>query len=193
MAVSYDPNTNVTYEYLRYVAYPNFSDLPQIWPCIKEIAPSMMHPLLLPTSIPGVEISSNLLEYYNLSQRVQNIQVQFTRTTLGSEESVIPDPLKLPLPTIVGNLINISVFLTTFQKSTEAYAILPLMREAIGEVRKCDTESSHFKEISGQLEQKIKYAELQTRVWNPCLILSRRASTDCFLWYVNPSKFEISY
>jgi hypothetical protein len=163
---SYDPIRNITYGYLRHVALPKSEALQRLLRYIREIAPSTMHPLLLPALIAEIDTSRLLRDHDANFENAITEEVNFANTM--SDSIMTPNPLELPLEKIVGKLTKVSASATYAWLETETWAnTLPLMRKAIAEVGECVTKSPHVKEISDQLERRIEAVDLQNQSVGP--------------------------
>jgi hypothetical protein len=178
IAASFDPKTNVTYGWLRYFGrgYPN--SISELLSCLKEAAPSMLHPLLLLTLVADHDIALrgwDIASFYD-ALRIKS-QSFFVTGTWQSNEPLVKNLLELPLPTILGSLLNDNVKSIACREAADSYAnALPLIRNAVNETRKCVatlsiSSSRHlrYEEISTQLEQKIDSMEVGLKSSEPRL------------------------
>jgi hypothetical protein len=178
IAASFDPKTNVTYGWLRFFGkgYPN--SISELLSCLKEAAPSMLHPLLPLTLIADHDIAFrgwDIASFYD-ELRIKS-QSLFVTGTWESNAPLVKNLLQLPLPTILGGLLNDNVKSIACREVADSHAYaLPLIRKAINETRKCvatlsisSSRQLRYEEISTQLEQKIDSMEVGLKSSEPRL------------------------
>jgi hypothetical protein len=172
MAASYDPETNVTYAYLRHTPEPYYGNgLELIVPHLKRIASSLMHPLIIPTLVADLHANMNVTDHNTLHGRLQTIEAKFANNVIGKEGPVIVDSLQLDLPTLVGELLYCNVHFAFVWQHAETYAFtLPLMKketEMIKEYVAASHLHPHFEELSAQVERKLESVKVRIQSITP--------------------------
>jgi hypothetical protein len=112
MAASWDPKTNTTYAYLHCRADPEEGSIDRIKRFLYEMAPTALHPILLPILVMDLETDLTLRDDSILHSDVLNIE---TKTSGG-----IVDILELDLPSMVENLNATSVFISKIERDCES-------------------------------------------------------------------------
>jgi hypothetical protein len=172
MAASYDPKTNITYGYLRYLHDSHYHlDRLRLYLQNNASTATVMHPLLIPTFIADKDTSRLLSTYKDTGEKVVLQSLRFASTMTRTEKPtfILPNPLELPIEKIVAVLMKESTFLTAAWQDTESWTLtLPLMRDAIQEISQCAGQSplfnrACFNKVSDQIVRQLKYAEIQNQ------------------------------
>jgi hypothetical protein len=172
IAASYDPETNVTYAYLRHTPEPYYGNgLELIVPHLKRIASSLMHPLIIPTLVADMHTNINATDHVNLQGRLKSIEAKFANNVFGKEGAIIVDSLQLDLPRIVGDLLYYNVHFAFVWQHAETYALtLPLMKKETEKIKEYVAASHlhpHFEELSEQVERKLESVNIHIQSVTP--------------------------
>jgi hypothetical protein len=174
MAASYDPETNMTYAYLRHIPESYYGNgLELIVPHLKRIASSLMHPLIIPTLVADLQVNINVTDHKNVLGKLKMIEAKFAHNVIGKEGPVIVDSLQLDLPKLVGELLYWNVHFAFIWQHVETYALtLPLMKKETEMMKEYVAASHlhpHFEELSAQVERKLESVKIQNQSITPGL------------------------